>query len=135
MPAAHFTKMVTLDNYICNSKFWIFKVANSARAFDGGDDFLGSIDIPVRNLPATGLEQWYKLEGTTIKTFLFFPLQDSAFGLLLFLYFAMLILVWQMNYVLDATCAKKKKRTLDTELIKDVVVIIIVGDKLNEAFN
>ena len=41
-----------------------------------------------------------------------------------------------MNYVVEPTCAKKEKRTLDTELIKDVVVvIIIVGDKLNEAFN
>ena len=30
---------------------------------------------------------------------------------------------------------KIKEQYLDTELIKDVVVIIIEGDKLNEAFN
>ena len=45
--------------------FIIFlQVAQSARFGEGGqDDFLGSIDIPIRDIPVQGLDRWYKLEG------------------------------------------------------------------------
>ena len=43
------------------------KVAQSTRSSDGGqDDYLGGVDIPVRDLPPTGLDRWYKLEGKYI---------------------------------------------------------------------
>ncbi len=38
------------------------QVAQSARV-GGQDDFLGCLDINVRDIPATGVERWYKLEG------------------------------------------------------------------------
>ena len=38
-------------------------MAQSARGDGGQDDFLGGIDIPVRDCPATGSDKWYKLEG------------------------------------------------------------------------
>lgn len=38
------------------------QVAQSART-GGQDDFLGSVNIPIREIPSTGSEQWYKLEG------------------------------------------------------------------------
>ena len=48
--------------------FYFFpKVAQSTRSIDGGqDDYLGGVDIPVRDLPPTGLDRWYKLEGKFI---------------------------------------------------------------------
>ena len=49
-----------------NDKKYVFtsKVAQSARIGDGGqDDYLGGVDIPVRDLPPQGLDRWYKLEG------------------------------------------------------------------------
>ena len=50
-------------------------MARSARSEDGDqNDFLGSIDIPVQNLPAAGSDKWYKLEGKNCcrKKFFFF---------------------------------------------------------------
>ena len=45
------------------------QVAQSARSGDGGnDDFLGGIDIPMREVPVQGLDRWYKLEGKNICT-------------------------------------------------------------------
>ena len=45
-------------------KVFTSKVAQSARIGDGGqDDYLGGVDIPVRDLPPQGLDRWYKLEG------------------------------------------------------------------------
>ena len=50
-------------SYLPNKNF-VIKVAQSARSGDGGqDDFLGSIDIPIRDVPVQGLDRWYKLEG------------------------------------------------------------------------
>ena len=44
-------------------------MARSARCGEDGvdqNDFLGSIDIPVQNLPAAGSDKWYKLEGKIV---------------------------------------------------------------------
>ena len=50
------------------SKNFIFQVAQSARFGDGGqDDFLGSIDIPIRDIPVQGMDRWYKLEGKSVR--------------------------------------------------------------------
>ena len=47
---------------------FIFQVAQSARFGDGGqDDFLGSIDIPIRDIPVQGMDRWYKLEGKSVR--------------------------------------------------------------------
>ena len=42
----------------------LFKqIAQSTRIEGGQDDFLGSVNIPIRNIPSTGLKGWFKLEG------------------------------------------------------------------------
>lgn len=41
-------------------------MAQSART-GSQDDFLGSLDIPVRDIPATAVEKWYKLDGEVFK--------------------------------------------------------------------
>lgn len=38
------------------------QVAQSARSSQV-DDFLGSIDVAIRDIPSTGVEVWYKLEA------------------------------------------------------------------------
>ncbi|TRY68734.1 hypothetical protein TCAL_10740 [Tigriopus californicus] len=43
------------------------QVAQSARS-GGEDDFLGSVNFPVRDIPSAGVEQWYKLEGRSTKS-------------------------------------------------------------------
>ncbi|XP_054012267.1 BAI1-associated protein 3 isoform X1 [Hylaeus anthracinus] len=40
------------------------QIAQSARS-GGQDDFLGCVNIPLQDIPSTGLNQWYKLEGRT----------------------------------------------------------------------
>ena len=48
--------------------FNFLQVAQSARLSDGGqDDFLGSVDIPIRDIPVQGLDRWYKLEGKLLE--------------------------------------------------------------------
>lgn len=41
------------------------QVAQSAR-IGGEDDYLGSLNMPIRDIPSTGAELWYKLEGRTL---------------------------------------------------------------------
>lgn len=52
------------------------QVAQSAR-IGGMDDFLGSVDIAVRDVPSTGSEKWYKLQGGCTYTV---GTVDLAFG-------------------------------------------------------
>ncbi len=44
------------------------QVAQSARPGNEVDDFLGSIDVAVRDIPSTGAEMWYKLEARSNKS-------------------------------------------------------------------
>lgn len=47
------------------------QVAQSARTSKGSgstDDFLGCIDMSLKDIPSTGIEQWYPLEGRTSKS-------------------------------------------------------------------
>ena len=54
-------------------------MARSARSEDGDqNDFLGSIDIPVQNLPAAGSDKWYKLEGKIVADIGIFFLKNVA---------------------------------------------------------
>ncbi|KAK9310328.1 hypothetical protein QLX08_000330 [Tetragonisca angustula] len=40
------------------------QIAQSARS-GGQDDFLGCVNIPLQDIPSTGLDRWYKLEART----------------------------------------------------------------------
>ena len=42
------------------------QVAQSART-GGEDDFLGSINVNAKDIPSTGVERWYKLQGESSK--------------------------------------------------------------------
>ncbi|XP_069958195.1 BAI1-associated protein 3 isoform X2 [Cherax quadricarinatus] len=39
------------------------QIAQSARAGGGQDDFLGCVNIPLQDMPSTGVDRWYPLEG------------------------------------------------------------------------
>jgi len=43
------------------------QVAQSART-GGQDDFLGSVNVSVAEVPSTGCERWFKLEGRSAKS-------------------------------------------------------------------
>ncbi|XP_076459329.1 LOW QUALITY PROTEIN: BAI1-associated protein 3-like [Babylonia areolata] len=46
------------------------QVAQSARSKKSGDvdDFLGCVNIPLENIPSTGIDKWYPLEGRTARS-------------------------------------------------------------------
>ncbi|XP_046403899.1 BAI1-associated protein 3-like [Ischnura elegans] len=46
------------------------QIAQSARLGGGGgqDDFLGCVNIPLQDIPSTGLERWYELEARTCRS-------------------------------------------------------------------
>ncbi|XP_064115164.1 BAI1-associated protein 3-like [Macrobrachium nipponense] len=39
------------------------QIAQSARQGGGQDDFLGCVNIPLQDIPSTGVDKWYPLEG------------------------------------------------------------------------
>uniref|UniRef100_A0A915JTW0 Uncharacterized protein n=1 Tax=Romanomermis culicivorax TaxID=13658 RepID=A0A915JTW0_ROMCU len=46
------------------------QVAQSARtnADESVDDFLGALDVDIETIPSTGIQQWYKLQGRSLKS-------------------------------------------------------------------
>ena len=60
--------------------FFLTQVAQSARSGEGGqDDFLGSVDVPVKDLPPQGLDRWYKLDGKFGKPDQTWPCRPEGF--------------------------------------------------------
>ncbi|XP_069995655.1 BAI1-associated protein 3 isoform X6 [Penaeus vannamei] len=44
------------------------QIAQSARAGGGQDDFLGCVNVPLQDIPSTGLDKWYPLEGRSLRS-------------------------------------------------------------------